>query len=117
MLHILIYMNRKRSQIFLLAFLFWGAGLCFVDFLNTVSTRYFHLLTRYASYLVLKDDNELEREEPQPYYFNLCSEGNSFFIKQKKFAMINTQALEKSPVTADLDFLPSKASSPRLKLR
>lgn len=65
----------------------------------------------------MKDYNELEREEPQPYYFNLCSEGNSFLKNKKKIAMINTQALEKSPVTADLDFLPSKASFPRLKLR
>lgn len=48
-----------------------------VFFCNTVSTCYFHLLTYYAPYLIMKDDNELEREEPQPYYFNLCSEGNS----------------------------------------
>lgn len=37
--------------------------------------------------------------------------------KQTSFAMMNTQALEKSPVTADPDFLPSKASFPTLKLR
>lgn len=76
--------KKKKSQIFLVAcFLFWGAALCFVcwGFFNTVSTCHFHLLTCYAPYLIMKDDNELERDEPQPYCFNLCSEGNS--LKKK----------------------------------
>lgn len=75
-------------------------------FLNTISACYFCLLTCYSPYLIMKDDNELEREEPQLHY----PESTKVTLEEPIcFALINLQAdtaLEKSPASADLDFLP-----------
>lgn len=79
---------------------------CSSRFLNTISACYFCLLTCYSPHLIMKDDNELEREEPQLHY----PESTKVTLEEPIcFALISLQAdtaLEKSPVSVDLDFLP-----------